>query len=121
MIPFTSQTEFNNNGRLKIISNINIFNLARTFKTGIQNEIVTQLTQEEKYDIQYSKYNENVVNKLVILGAQKFAGYNSIEALYCAAMSVGTIIKEYGWGIQFVTGNGCYEMARRIYDATKLI
>ena len=99
------------------MTNITTFLMARAFKTEIQNEIISQITQEEKSDIKYSRYNENVVDKLVKLGAEKFATYNSVESLFCAAMSVGTIIKEYEWGIQFVVGDGCYQMARRIYNA----
>ncbi len=99
------------------MTNMTTFLMARAFKTEIQNEIISQITQEEKSDIKYSRYNENVVEKLVKLGAEKFAAYNSVEALFCAAMSVGTIIKEYEWGIQFVIGDGCYQMARRIYNA----
>lgn len=113
MISFPSQAEFRG-----AMSSMATFMMARAFKTEIQNEIFSIISQEEKSDIKYSRYNENVVGKLVKLGAEKFAAYNSVEALFCAAMSVGTIIKEYEWGIQFVTGNGCYEMARRIYDAT---
>ena len=112
MIPFPSQSEFRG-----AMTNIITFLMARAFKTEIQNEIISQITQEEKSDIKYSRYNENVVEKLVKLGAEKFAAYNSVESLYCAAMSVGTIIKEYEWGIQFVVGDGCYQMARRIYNA----
>lgn len=112
MIPFPSQDVFRG-----AMSSITTFMMAQAFKTDIQNEIFSMISQEEKSDIKYSRYNENVVNKLVSLGAEKFAAYNSVEALFCAAMSVGTIIKEYEWGVQFIVGNGCYEMARRIYNA----
>ena len=113
MIPFPSQTEFRG-----AMTNMTAFMMCRAFKTEIQYEVFSLISEDEKSDIKYSRYNENVVEKLVELGAEKFASYNSVEALFCAAMSVGTIIKEYEWGIQFVVGDGCYQLARRIYDAT---
>lgn len=112
MIPFPSQTEFRG-----AMTNMATFMMCRAFKTEIQYEVFSLISEDEKSDIKYSRYNENVVEKLVKLGAEKFAAYNSVEALFCAAMSVGTIIKEYEWGIQFVVGDGCYQMARRIYNA----
>lgn len=117
MIPFPSQAELQSLSSLKTMNDMLRFRMACAFKTEIQNAILAQISQQEKSDIRYSRYNENVVDKLVSLGAQKFAAYNSVEALYCAAMAVGTIIKEYEWGIQFVTGDGVYQMARRIYNA----
>lgn len=117
MIPFPSQAEMRSLSRLTTMNDMLRFQMACAFKSEIQNAILAQISQQEKSDIQYSRYNENVVEKLVTLGAEKFAAYNSVEALYCAAMAVGTIVKEYEWGIQFVTGDGCYQMARRIYNA----
>lgn len=112
MIPFPSQSEFRG-----AMTNMVTFMMARAFKTEIQYDVFSLISEDEKLDIKYSRYNENVVEKLVKLGAEKFSAYNSVEALFCAAMSVGTIIKEYEWGIQFVVGDGCYQMARRIYNA----
>ena len=44
-------------------------------------------------------------------------GANDTQSAYCAAMAVGTIIKEYEWGTQYLTPDGLYELATRIYNA----
>ena len=39
-----------------------------------------------------------------------------IQSFY-SAMAVGTIIKVYEWGFQYLTPDGLYELATRVYNA----
>lgn len=49
-----------------------------------------------------------------MIGKRYYAQNPSEEMVYMVALSVGTIIKEYGWGTYFVMEDGLYELARRI-------
>lgn len=90
------------------------FNELRRLKTCIQNEIVEMLSSDEQRDIMLSVRNEATISKLIMIGKRHYVQNQSEERLYMVAMSVGTIIKEYGWGTSFVTDDGLYGLALRI-------
>lgn len=90
------------------------FNELRNIKTIIQNQVMEQLSPQEMQDILFSKKNESTIEKLVILGKSIYNQNPSEEKIYMTAMAIGTIIKEYGWGNDYVTGEGIYKLANRI-------
>ena len=49
-----------------------------------------------------------------ILGKKIYNQNPTEEKVYMIAMSIGTIIKEYGWGNDYVTNEGIYRLANRI-------
>ena len=90
------------------------FNELREIKTNIKNDIIYSLSPNEQMDIVNSIKNETVISKLIMIGKRYNAQNPSEEMVYMVALSVGTIIKEYGWGTYFVMEDGLYELARRI-------
>lgn len=90
------------------------FNELRNIKTILQNQITDQLSLQEMQDVVLSKKNENTIDKLVILGKKIYNQNPTEEKVYMIAMSIGTIIKEYGWGNDYVTNEGIYRLANRI-------
>ena len=87
------------------------------YKNYIQRAVLEIVTQRELEDIRDSRINQGLIDKLVSLANQEWQLSGDVNSLYCAAMAVGTILKEYEWGIKWVTGDGLYEIAQRIYDA----
>lgn len=57
-----------------------------------------------------------VVNKLTMLGEAQYQQFSehSNEILYCLCMAIGTIIKEYDWGTDYITQPGMCELAKKI-------
>ena len=102
-----------------ILSNPALFQLMREFKSTIQLEIIPLTTAEETEDIRNCIPNEKTIEKLITLGASHFSKHMTPETLYCASMAVGTIIREYDWGWNFVSSAGVYEIAKRINSKTK--
>lgn len=92
------------------------FNELRRIKTGIQNDILDVLLPDEQMDIVNSVKNEAVISKLVMIGKRYYTQNPSEERGYMVAMSVGTIIKEYGWGTYYVIEDGLYDLVIRILD-----
>lgn len=86
------------------------------YKKSIQTAILNQLTLTELYDIRDSIMNEDVIKKLAVLGSEHFKLMPNAQTLYCIAMAVGTIIKEYEWGTYYVTSPGLYELANKIQN-----
>lgn len=87
------------------------------YKTFIQRTVLDVTTQQELEDVRACRINQGMIDKLAQIAAKEWRPSGSIFDLYCAAMAVATIIKEYDWGIQYLTTDGLYEMAERIYDA----
>lgn len=87
------------------------------YKSQIQTEVLDIASFQELCDVRDSCINEGLIEKLVSLASAKYKLSPDDVSLYCAAMAVGTIIKEYEWGIQFVCGDGLYNLATRIYNA----
>ena len=88
-----------------------------SYKKHVQTAILDMTTPDEMKDIVLCKYNDNLVCKLVKLAHDQWKGKGGdTNSLYCAAMAVGTIIKEYDWGTKYISPDGLYEMAKRIYE-----
>lgn len=88
------------------------------YKSDIQRAVIPTLTTSELADISDSRINDAVIDKLCQLAEQKW--YNSAgdaTTLYCAAMAVATIIKEYEWGMHYLLSDGLWEIAQRIQNA----
>lgn len=84
------------------------------YKTSIQNEIVSMLTQQELLDITYSIKNEAVINKLAKLSARYYKESPNDETLFCLSMTIATIIKEYEWGTDYLSTDGICALAQKI-------
>lgn len=88
------------------------------YKSDIQRAVIPTLTTSELADIRDSRMNEAVIDKLCQLTKQKWLNSaGDATTLYCAAMAVATIIKEYEWGMHFLIGDGLWDMAQRIANA----
>lgn len=86
------------------------------YKSAIQRDIIPLLTEEEAIDIANSIENNQVINKLVKLATARYRVFRDDMTLYSLSLSVGTILKEYGWGTHHVTSSGSYELASMIYN-----
>lgn len=86
------------------------------FKSAIQRAIIPMLSPTELSDIKDCRLNITVVEKLTNLGKTKYqhAAERNDETLYCLCMAIGTIIKEYDWGIKYVQQDGMCELAAKI-------
>ena len=111
-----TKQEFEKAGQ-EVMQNITLaFPKMINYKKSIQTAILDRLTSSEMYDIRDSKINDSVIAKLVILGAEHFKLMPNTQTLYCIAMAVGTIIKEYGWDTTYVTSPNLYELANKIQN-----
>lgn len=88
-----------------------------SYKSHIQRAILSQATQREMEDVRDSLINQNLIDKLCRIAKNEWLLSGDAKSLYCTAMAVATIIKEYDWGTQYLVGNGLYEMATRIQNA----
>lgn len=50
-----------------------------------------------------------MIDKLCRLAKRKWSVTKDSGSLYCAAMAVATIIKEYGWGTAYLAGEGFWK------------
>lgn len=87
------------------------------YKSHIQRDIINIASQTELEDVRDSRINQGIINKLCRLAKREWQLSGDAKSLYCAAMAVATIIKEYDWGTQYLVGDGLYEMATRIQNA----
>lgn len=85
-----------------------------SYKSSIQRAVLNRLTNKEMEDIRDSRINQEVIDKLCNLAKGEWRNSGDAFSLYCAAMAVGTIVKEYEWGTQYVAGEGLWEIANRI-------
>lgn len=90
------------------------FNELRTIKTYLQETIINQLSPKEMQDIVLSTRNNDIIEKLILIVKNCYNQNPTDERLYMVAMSIGTIIKEYGWGTEFVSGEGLCRIANKI-------
>lgn len=100
-----------------IVGDLTIFSSMKMYKSSIQNEIIPLTTQQELRDIVQCRFNFSLVEKLARLGKMHF--YESDQSdvsLYCICMAIGTIIKEYDWGIAYIQQEGMCKMAAMIVD-----
>ena len=87
------------------------------YKKYVQVKVLEIATQKELEDVRDCRINQGMIDKLVKLCKTAMGGASDAQSAYCAAMAVGTIIKEYEWGTQYLTPDGLYELATRIYNA----
>lgn len=95
----------------------NVLPKMTSYKSYIQRAVLNQATQKEMEDVRDSRVNQGMIDKLCRLAKNEWLLSGDAKSLYCAAMAVATIIKEYDWGTQYLVGNGLYEMATRIQNA----
>lgn len=88
-----------------------------TYKSYLQRTILNLATQKELEDVRDSHINQAMIDKLCRLAKNEWTLSGDSNSLYCAAMAVATIIKEYEWGTQYLIGDGLYEIANRIQNA----
>lgn len=88
-----------------------------TYKNRVQTGIIDLATPGELDDVRHGRINQAMIDKLCRLAKDEWATSADATALYCAAMAVATIVKEYGWGLHYLMGNGLWEMANRIQTA----
>lgn len=85
------------------------------FKSSIQREVLDIMTNQELCDVRDSRLNLSVVNKLADLGGKHFRNSDqSDNTLYCVCMAIGTIIKEYEWGTDYLKQDGMCRLAAMI-------
>lgn len=100
------------------IPNFNVvFPKMVSYKNYIQREILNLATRQELEDIRDCRINQGMVNKLASLAKREWQLCGDAQSLYCAAMAVATIIKEYDWGTAYLTSEGLWNMASKIQNA----
>lgn len=96
-------------------SAISDFSSMMMYKSCLQNEIIPLITPQELRDIKLCRLNFSLLEKLAKLGKKHF--YESDQSdisLYCICMAIGTIIKEYDWGLDYIQQEGMCKMANMI-------
>lgn len=88
-----------------------------SYKSYVQRAILNVATQKELEDVRNCRINQGMIDKLAQLAKAEWQLSGDATSLYCAAMAVATIVKEYDWGTQYLVGNGLWEMANRIQNA----
>lgn len=74
-------------------------------------------TRSELEDVRDSRLNQRMIDKLCKLAKGEWTLSCDTQSLYCAAMYVATIVKEYDWGTRYLIGDDLWEMAQRIQNA----
>lgn len=87
------------------------------YKSYIQKAILDMATCQELEDVRNCRINQGMIDKLCILAKNEWLLSEDVQSIYCAAMAVATIIKEYDWGTQYLVGDGLWEIAQRIQNA----
>lgn len=87
------------------------------YKSSIQREVLDIASPDELKDVMDCRINQGMIDKLCRLAKRKWLVTKDSGSLYCAAMAVATIIKEYGWGTVYLVGEGFWEVAQRIQNA----
>lgn len=110
---------------IKILAGFNMdfdkLERAIPIKTNLQNAIVNCLSQEELADIWSSTLNESVIEKLILLARPYFKEEPTDKTLDVLALSIGTIIKEYEWGLYYLHKEGFQELKDRIRNGVDII
>ena len=86
------------------------------YKTYIQNTIIEIVTPKQLNDIRNGHINQIMIDRLCALAKNEWLISADAKSLYCAAMAVATIVREYDWGNQYLVGNGLWELAQRIQN-----
>ncbi len=87
------------------------------YKNSIQRAVVAIATHKELEDIRDCKINHGLIDKLCRLAKGEWQTSGDALSLYCAAMAVATIVKEYDWGTRYLMGDGLWEIADRIQNS----
>lgn len=90
------------------------FNELRNIKSRIQKQVNDLLSPQEMQDVMLSRKNENTIKRLIHIGKKCYNENPNEERAYMVAMSIGTIIKEYGWGADYINGSGLCQLANKI-------
>ncbi|MDL2244258.1 hypothetical protein LJC54_01965 [Parabacteroides sp. OttesenSCG-928-J18] len=88
-----------------------------SYKSYVQLAILDIATQQEMEDVRDCHINQSMINKLARLAKGKWMLIGDAQSLFCAAMAVATIVKEYDWGTYYLKDNGLFEMANLIQNA----
>lgn len=88
-----------------------------SYKSYIQKAILDIATSKEIEDVRDCHINQGMIDKLCRIAKNEWLLSPDAQSLYCAAMAVATIVKEYDWGTQYLVGNGLYEIATRIQNS----
>jgi len=88
-----------------------------SYKSYIQKAILDIATIRELEDVRDCRINQSMIDKLCMLAKDKWLISGDTQSLYCAALAVATIVKEYDWGTQYLIGEGLWEIAQRIQNA----
>ena len=83
-------------------------------KSYLQKAVLSALSTKELLNIKNSIYDDGVTQKLIDLAAEEYRKNKTEKTLYALAMSIGTILKEYEWGIEHVLSDGLCKIANRI-------
>lgn len=86
------------------------------YKTYLQHNVLDIATYNELEDVKNRTFNKSLITKLIILAKSRWQS-GATEDLYCLAMSVATIVKEYDWGTQYLSEDGLYSLAMQIQNA----
>lgn len=86
------------------------------YKNSIQRKVLDIATMQELQDVHDCIINQGLINKLTRLAKGEWQDDDDkdIESLYCAAMAVATIIKEYDWDAYYLSEDGLFQIAQRI-------
>lgn len=88
-----------------------------SYKSYIQKAILDIATNRELEDVRNCCINQGMIDKLCRLAKNEWMLSSDAQSLYCSAMAVATIIKEYDWGTQYLIGDGLWEIAQQIQNA----
>lgn len=84
------------------------------YKSSIQRDAISLATSQEISDIAACRLNLSLVDKLVNLGKKHYVlSDKSDTTLYCI-MAIGTIIKEYDWGYEYIEQSGMLDLTAKI-------
>ena len=84
------------------------------YKAYLQKAVLSMLSHDELMNIRNSIYDDNITQKLISLAVEEYRKNRTEKTLYALAMSIGTILKEYEWGIEHVLSDGLCKIANRI-------
>ena len=88
-----------------------------SYKSYIQKAILDVASRQELEDVRDSRINQTLIDKLCKFAKNEWQLSGNAQSLYCAAIAVATIVKEYDWGTHYLVGDGIWEMAQRIQNA----
>lgn len=84
------------------------------YKNYVQKAVLDIASRKELENVRDCKINQGMIDKLCRLAKGEWNKSEDAQSLYCAAMAVATIVKEYDWGTGYLIGDGLWEIADRI-------